>query len=101
MVPSSRRWYGVTGHVIGWPRRSTVVYSVVMKRSKTAWTSSGSDAVIAPRVYGRPAAGSARSAARPSPHSGSRAPGLGLLRAKPRRELVVRRDRERHRVPAL
>src|SRR2546423_14793507 len=47
------------------------------------------------------AAGSARSTARPSPHSGSSAPGLGLLRAKPPRELVVRRDRERHRVPAL
>src|SRR2546421_9183793 len=47
------------------------------------------------------AAGSARSTALLSPHSGSRAPGLGLLRAKPARELVVRRDRERHRVPAL
>src|SRR2546429_2498160 len=47
------------------------------------------------------AAGSARSTARSSPHSGSRAHGLGLLRANPRRELVVGRDRERHRVPAL
>src|SRR5438874_1817618 len=101
MVPSSGRWYGVTGHVIGWPRRSTVVYSVVMKRSKTAWTSPGSDAVIAARVYGRPAAGSARSAARPPPHADVLAPGPALLCHESPRELVVRGDRQRDRVPAL
>src|ERR671939_258203 len=31
---------------MGRPRRSIVVYSVVMKRSKTFWTSAGSVAVI-------------------------------------------------------
>src|SRR3954451_472911 len=44
--PSSGWWYGVRGHAIGWPRPSTVTYSVVMNLSKTAQTSGGSVAVI-------------------------------------------------------
>ena len=35
----------MSGQQIGCPRRSIVVNSVVMKRSKTCWTSAGSDAV--------------------------------------------------------
>jgi hypothetical protein len=39
----------VTGQEIGWPRRSTVVYSVVMNELKTRWISSGSEEVISAR----------------------------------------------------
>jgi hypothetical protein len=35
----------VTGHVIGRPRASIVVSSVVTKRWKTSWTAGGSVAV--------------------------------------------------------
>src|SRR2546421_12546935 len=98
-VPWSRRWYGVTGHVIGWPRRSMVVYSVVTKRSKTACTSSGSDVVIGRRVYA--SARSLGGASGAAPHARVRSARLPLRSAEPRRQLVVPRDRERRCVPAL
>src|SRR5687767_861661 len=40
---------------MGWPRRSTVVNSVVTKRSKTCWTSVGSVAVMGAIQSRRPA----------------------------------------------
>src|SRR4051812_15454090 len=41
----------MTGQVIGWPEGSTVVYSVVMSRSKTRCTSGGRVVVIAPSIF--------------------------------------------------
>src|ERR687896_2632441 len=40
---------------MGWPRRSTVVNSVVTKRAKTCWTSGGSVAVMGAIQSRRPA----------------------------------------------
>src|SRR3954465_2662385 len=42
----------MTGHVIGCPNPSTVVYSVVTNRSKTRCTSEGRVAVIAASIFG-------------------------------------------------
>src|SRR3954453_5266445 len=76
MHASPGRQYGVTGHVIGCPFASIVVYSVVTKRAKTCWTSGGGGGVRPWNLPGGAGAGSGGVVARPA---GQQDPG-GLAR---------------------
>src|SRR5687767_5141851 len=91
--PSSGWWYGVTGHVIGPPRRSIVVYSVVTKRSKTSQTCVGRGLAVIPGDS------TSRAARFPQSEAGlARGPRPG---AEHVREVHVRRDRQRLRITVL